>query len=371
MGVSLRSWRRLDARARSITLIIALFAIGGLAYLVISNWLWSDVSTDDAYVGADVAQVSTRVGGAVAAILSSDTHSVLRGQVLVRLDDADARVDLEQAKADLARAVQAYRKTAAHNATLQAAVATKVSNVRQSEAELKESAIEAERTLLRAGRRTRLVALDAISQEEYATSVSAKDHAQAAMSAASAAVAHARAEQAGAEAELSENRTLLEGTTVSTWPQVASAVAALRRSRLNLARTIITAPISGVVARRRVQVGQQLTPGDVLLSIVPVDRLYVDANFKEGQVGRIRVGQRVTLTSDVYGPAVVYHGLVEGVGGGTGAAFALLPAQNATGNWIKVVQRLPVRVSLTPIELRQHPLRVGLSMKATIHVSGE
>ncbi len=159
---------------------------------------------------------------------------------------------------------------------------------------------------------------------------------------------------------------MIKGVSVDTHPETVASRAALNKARLDLSRTVIRAPIDGIVDQRKAQVGQSVQPGQSLMTVAPIAQAYVDANFKEGQLGEVHVGQSVELTSDLYGGKLVFHGKVAGMGGGTGAAFAVIPAQNATGNWIKVVQRVPVRITLDPREMAAHPLRVGLSMTATI-----
>jgi membrane fusion protein (multidrug efflux system) len=195
--------------------------------------------------------------------------------------------------------------------------------------------------------------------------------AQANLRQAQAAIAQATASRGAAQESYAANQALIAGTSIDTSPDVAAAKAALDQTRLDLSRTVIRAPIDGVITNRQVQVGQRIAAGNPVMTVVPVGSVYVDANFKEGQLSRVRPGQPATLVSDLYGSKTIYHGKVMGFAGGTGSAFALIPAQNATGNWIKVVQRLPVRIALDPKELAAHPLRVGLSMDATVDVSGK
>jgi membrane fusion protein (multidrug efflux system) len=218
-------------------------------------------------------------------------------------------------------------------------------------------------------RRQMLSASGAVSGEELTTAVNALASAQANRAAAEAELDQASSTRVSAVSDLAANDALVSGTTVETNPEVLSARARLNQARLNLERTIIRSPLDGVVAQRQVQIGQRVAPGEQLMVVVPIAAAYVDANFKEGQLGKVKTGQAVELTSDLYGSGTVYHGRVAGFAGGTGAAFALIPAQNATGNWIKVVQRLPVRVTLDTVELTKHPLRVGLSMEATIDIA--
>jgi len=218
-------------------------------------------------------------------------------------------------------------------------------------------------------RREALSASGAVSGDELTQATNAFATAQANLQSAKAAQAQALAQKSAAVGERSVNKALFEGASVDANPEVAAARAKVEQAELNLQRTRITAPIDGVIARNDVQVGQQVQPGQLLMTIVPISSVYVTANFKEAQLRNVRLGQPAILTADLYGGSVKYHGKVVGIGGGTGAAFSLIPAQNATGNWIKVVQRLPVRIALEPQELQQHPLRVGLSMDADIDVS--
>jgi membrane fusion protein (multidrug efflux system) len=220
-------------------------------------------------------------------------------------------------------------------------------------------------------RREALASSGAVSGEELSTARNAYQTALANLEAAKAADALAVANRKAAEGQYEAQYALTKGASVSTNPDVQTAQAALDAAKLDLERTVVKAPIDGVVARRNVQVGQRVPVGAQLMTVVPMDQVYVDANFKEVQLRQVRIGQDVTLVSDKYGGKVVYHGKVAGLGGGTGSAFALIPAQNATGNWIKVVQRLPVRIRLDPREVHAHPLEVGLSMKVKVHLTGD
>jgi len=297
-------------------------------------------STDDAYVGGNVVQITPQISGTVVAIGADDTQFVKAGQTLVRLDQADARVALDQAEAQLARTVRDVRNLFATTSELEAAVETRRTELAAAQSDL--------------ARRQRLATTGAISGEELQHASDAVKTAQSALLA--------------AEQQLAGNRARVDGTTLKDHPQVRDAAAAVRNAYLTLARTELPAPVAGFVARRNVQLGQRVGPGAPLMSVVPLDQVWVDANFKEPQLTRMRMGQPVTLTADLYGSHVVYHGRVEGFGAGTGAAFSLLPAQNATGNWIKIVQRVPVRIALEPREIAAHPLQIGLSMKAEVDV---
>jgi membrane fusion protein (multidrug efflux system) len=286
-----------SSRRKSLFMGLAatIVALGGGAYAYDALVASRHVTTDNAYVGADVAQVTPLIGGPVLEVLVQDTQSVSRGEVLVRLDDTDARLALASAEARLSAA----------------------------EAEIQKAQIDLRR-------RESLGASGSVSQDELTAARNALNVANA---------------------------------------NLRIARAARDQAQVDLERTVIRAPVDGVISRRQVQVGQRVQPGAMLMVVTPIQDVYVDANFKESQLARVRPGQPVTLVSELYGEHVEYHGRVVGFSGGTGAAFALVPAQNATGNWIRVVQRLPVRIALDPEQLAEHPLRVGLSMEVDIDVS--
>jgi membrane fusion protein, multidrug efflux system len=311
--------------------------------------------TDDAYVQGNVVQVTPQVAGTVVSVNADDTDFVRAGEALVALDRADAEVALAQAQAALAQTVREVRTMYESNATWAA-------NIAQREAEVGRARSELARAEDDVARRSQLMASGAVSGEEM-------NHAQSAVANARAAVAAAEAARAAARQSLATNQSLTEGTSIEHHPSVERAAARVREAYLAYARTVLPAPVSGYVAKRTVQVGQRVAAGAPLMAIIPLEQVWVDANFKEVQLSHMRIGQPVTLTADAYGSAVVFHGKVAGLGVGTGAAFALLPAQNATGNWIKVVQRVPVRIALDPAELAAHPLRVGLSMQAEVDVT--
>ena len=273
----------------------------------------------------------------------------------MRLDTADAQVALDQAEAQLAQTVRETRTLYANNASYSAQVALR-------EAELARAASEVQRAADDVNRRAPLIASGAVGKEEFA-------HTGAQLAAARSAQAAAQSALAAARESLLSNQSLTDNTSVASHPGVQKAAARLREAYLALHRAELPAPLDGVVARRSVQIGQRVAAGTPLMAVVALDKLWVDANFKEAQLKNLRLGQPATLTSDVYGQKVVFHGRISGLGAGTGAAFALLPAQNATGNWIKVVQRVPVRITLDAKELAAHPLRVGLSMEVEVDVA--
>jgi membrane fusion protein (multidrug efflux system) len=295
-------------------------------------------STDDGYVSGNLVQLTPEVSGTVIAVNADDTQIVHQGAPVITLDAADAKVALADAEANLARAVRQVSSLYVNNAYFAATVAQRRSDLTRAQADLK--------------RRLAIAETGAVSGEDIA-------HARDAVSAAQAALDAVRQQSEA-------NHALTDRTSIAQHPNVQAAAAKVRNAWLAYARNTLPAPVTGYVARRSVQVGQRVAPGTPLMAIVPLDGVWVDANFKEVQLAHMRIGQPVTLTADAYGSKVKYHGYVEGFSAGTGAAFAVLPAQNATGNWIKVVQRLPVRIRLDRRELAAHPLRIGLSMETKV-----
>jgi membrane fusion protein (multidrug efflux system) len=342
--------------------------IGGAFFAYDALVLSRHVTTDNAYVGADIAQVTPLIGGPVEAVLVNDTQVVRRGDVLVRLDDTDQRIALARARANLVDTERRVRGLADTNAGLTAQIAARVADQARAAAQLAAARGDLEKARIDLTRRQDLAASGSVSGEELTTAQNAFTTATANVKAAEAALALAGANRAAALGSERANSVMIEDPSVEANPEVRAARAELDQAQVNLDRTVLRAPVDGVVSSRDVQVGQRVQAGAALMVVVPIARAYVDANFKEVQLARVRPGQPVTLTSDLYGGGVTYHGHVVGFSGGTGAAFAVVPAQNATGNWIKVVQRLPVRIALDPRELAAHPLRVGLSMTADIDV---
>jgi membrane fusion protein (multidrug efflux system) len=344
--------------------LIAGVGYGGWYALVGSH----HVSTDNAYVGADTAQVTPMVSGQVAQVLVSDAQTVKQGDVLVRIDDSDACIALADAEAALAKARRQFGQTSATGTSLNAQIAARDQAIASAKAELFAAQAAFQKASIDLDRRKKLAPSGAVSADELTSAVNSYAAAKGSVDTARAAVSQAIAARGSAQGDFAANQALIQGTTVSTSPDVQAAQAKVDQARLDLSRTVIRAPVDGVITGRAVQVGQRLAPGAAIMKVVPVQQLYVDANFKEGQLAHVKPGQKVTVTSDLYGSGVIYHGTVVGFSGGTGSAFALIPAQNATGNWIKIVQRLPVRIALDPKELAQHPLRVGLSMNADIDI---
>jgi membrane fusion protein (multidrug efflux system) len=329
-------------RGRWLLIAAAAFVLAGLlwwAYWYFYARYYQD--TDDAYVAGDLVNVMSQVSGTVVSIGADETDFVQGGQELVRLDSSDAEIALRDSEARLARVVRQTRTVFANRDQLEAVVAQRRADLSKAQSDL--------------DRRKDLTKSGAVSAEELS-------HAQDALSA-------ARDGLVAAEKNLAASAALTGQTGVPDNPDVQAAATDVERSYLALRRTSIHAPVSGYVAKRAVQLGERVAPGgQPLLSIVPLERLRIEANFKEVQLSQMRIGQPVRIIADLYGGHVEYHGTVAGLGLGTGAAFALLPAQNATGNWIKVVQRVPVRIALDPRELAAHPLRVGLSTRAQVDV---
>ncbi|PZX32198.1 Multidrug resistance protein A [Cupriavidus phytorum] len=331
-------------RKRMLLSLSAAIVVAGIGYGVYWGlYARHFESTDDAYVAGNVVQVTPLVAGTVVSISADDTQLVTAGQPLIQLDRADTQVALEQAEAQLAQAVREVRTLYVNNGSLAANVALREADVAKARDDLR--------------RRQAIAGSGAVSNEEIS-------HAQAALKGAESALLAARE-------QLASNQVLTDQTTVENHPNVQRAAANLRSAYLSFARSALPAPVTGYVAKRSVQVGQRVAAGAPLMAVVPLDQVWVDANFKEVQITHMRIGQPVTLEADVYGSKVEYRGKVAGFSAGTGSAFSLLPAQNATGNWIKVVQRLPVRIALDPQQLKDHPLRVGLSMTVKVDVRRE
>ncbi|KQX87006.1 efflux RND transporter periplasmic adaptor subunit [Variovorax sp. Root473] len=343
-------------RRRALTVLTAVVLVAGggwglYEWLVASHY----ENTDNAYVQGNVIQITPQIGGTVMAIGADDTDFVKAGQPLVQLDPADAKVALEQAEAALAQAVRQVRTLYANNGSLAAQVTLRQSDIAKAQSDIAKAQDDLQR-------RRALSGNGAVSKEEL-------NHAETQLANAKSALAAAQAGVVAAREALASNQSLTEGTSVAQHPSVLAAAAKVREAYLATQRVAMPAPVDGYVAKRTVQLGQRVAAGTPMMSIVPLHQLWVDANFKEVQLRNIRIDQPVKLTADVYGKKVEYTGKVAGLGVGTGAAFALLPAQNATGNWIKVVQRVPVRIALDPEQLKANPLRIGLSMDAEIDIT--
>lgn len=358
-------------RKKALSIVALILIIAAVAYAVWTLFFNHSVSTENAYVGAETASITSMVSGQVSDVMVSDTQQVKKGDLLVRVNERDAEIALAQAQAELMKAQRQYKQTQANSSALNSQVFVSDDGIHSAEAQVAKAQAELNKAQNDLARRSQLSASGAISKEELSTAQSAVNNAQAGLDLAKAGLAQAQSSQKAAQSTLAANEALIRGSNETSTPDVLIAQARLKQAILDLERTEIKAPFDGVIARRNIQVGQRVAPGTVLMMLVPISKLYVDANFKESQLAKVKAGQKAVLTSDLYGDEVEFHGTVVGFSGGTGSAFALIPAQNATGNWIKVVQRLPVRIALNPKELAEHPLRVGLSMEAKINLASK
>ena len=336
--------KRPGKRKQMIALLaLALFGAGAAYATYYFGYGRYHEDTDDAYVSGNLVQLTPQVTGTVIAVNADDTQIVKAGEPVVTLDAADAKVALDNAEALLGKTVRQVSSLYVENQFYAATIAQRESDLARARDDLQ--------------RRQAVAGTGAVSAEDIAHARDAVDAARAALDA--------------ARQQAEANHALTDRTSIEQHPDVQAAASKVRDAYLNYARNTLPAPVTGYVARRSVQVGQRVAPGTPLMAIVPLDGVWVDANFKEVQLQHMRIGQPVTLTADVYGSSVTYHGRVEGFSAGTGSAFATLPAQNATGNWIKIVQRLPVRIQLDPHELAEHPLRIGLSMQVDAETSDQ
>lgn len=359
---NLRRKKLLQIVGLAALLIGAVFALWHLFFRVES------VETDNAYTAVEVAQITPLVSGPVKQVQVVDSQVVHEGDVLVVLDDTDAQISLRQAAATLAQTKRQIRQLMANDVHLSGQVDISSAEGLVAKANLARARAALDKALIDAKRRRSLVVAGAVSQQDLTDAETRLREAEAAFKQAEARIDAAKAANIAARGARQANAALIADSTVENHPDVLAASARLEQARVDRTRTVIRAPVGGVVAQRAVEVGQHVQAGVRLMSIVPLTQIHVDANFKESQLRSVRRGQRVQLTSDLYGDDVIYDGEIEGVAGGSGSAFAAIPAQNATGNWIKVVQRLPVRIRLKPEQLKKHPLRVGLSMRARVYL---
>ena len=331
-------------RRKTLLILLLVFVLIGLIWFLLWTFVFSTrETTDNAYVGGNQVAISAQVPGTVVAILADDTQHVDAGQILVKLDSTDASVRLSQARSALAQAVRQVRQQTDSASGSDAAVAARQIDLKKAEADLK--------------RRLPLIAQQAEAPETIQHLRDAVDQARAALT--------------SAQAQASAEHASIEGTDTANNPAVLQARANFRAAWVAAQRNAIYAPVSGYVAQRSVQLGNSVQAGQQLMTVLPLHDLWIDANFKESQLRHIRIGQPAKIETDMYGSNVEYHGKVIGLGAGTGSVFSLLPAQNATGNWIKVVQRVPVRIALDNQELDKHPLRIGLSSDVTINITDD
>ncbi|MDY1549751.1 HlyD family efflux transporter periplasmic adaptor subunit [Luteibacter sahnii] len=320
-----------------LVVVIVLAAIAWTVWYVVDGRWYED--TDDAYVNGNVVQITPQIAATVLSITADDGDLVHQGDVLVKLDDADARIQVESARAELANTVRRVRGLYNNVSSAQADVAVRQTAVDRARADY--------------NRRRDLAKTGAISAEELSHALDTLTSAESSL--------------ASAKQSYSTSKVLVDDTVVASHPDVRAAAAKLRNAMLEEARTSILAPVDGYVAKRSVQLGQRVQPGAALMAVVPLHEVWVDANFKETQMQHMRIGQPVDVTADVYGDSITYKAKIRSLGIGSGSAFSILPAQNATGNWIKIVQRVPVRVVFTdPKQLDDKPLRLGLSTKVTV-----
>ena len=350
-----------STRQKGLTVIAGAVLIGALSY---SAWQWFNArnieSTDNAYVMGNVVQITPQIAGTVVAIRVDEADRVNSGQVLIKMDPSDTKLAFDQAAEQLAQSTREVSALLINNNVLEEQVKIKQSELERVQHELQKSQDDL-------SRRTLVASIGGVGKEEL-------EHASKQVEVSKNLLSSAQAALQSAKDQLLANRTLTQSATLADHPTLKRAASKLSEAALATQRSQLVSPIDGHVAKRFVQLGQRVSPGTPLMTLVNLDQLWVEANFKEVQLRNIRIGQEVELTADVYGSQVVYHGKVLGLGSGTGAAFSLLPAQNATGNWIKIVQRVPVRIALDPKELKQNPLRSGLSMDVGVHTqdkSGE
>ncbi len=327
-----------NQRLLILAALVAISIVAYTAYYFLHSRFFEE--TDDAYVASDVVQITSEVAGTITSVHVDNTQQVERGQLLIELDKSDAEIAVASAEAELARTVRSVRGLFSKSSGLRSVINARKIALHSANEDLQ--------------RRLKVAAEGGVSAEELQHS---RDQ-----------VAQLEASLATSTEELETNNAQVENTTVANHPQVLAAAANLRQAALALKRTRITAPVSGAVARRNVELGTRIAAGTPLFAVVPMENAWVDANFKEVQLEHMRVGQPVEVHSDLYGKDVKYHGKIAGLGAGSGSAFALLPPQNASGNWIKIVQRVPVRIALDPKELAKYPLRLGLSMKAEVDI---
>ncbi len=355
-------------RRKALSLLAVVFgiiAVGGfLWWFFIGQW---QEDTDNAYVAGNIVQVTPQTSGTVVAVNVNNTDRVQQGQVLAQLDETDARVALDSAEAALADAVRSVRGLYANTSQSDAGTAQARADLNRARHQAEQAAAQHQNALDEYNRLANLRQQKFVSVETLNQAQTTLQAAEASLQAANAAVTSAQAALQKAQAQQAGASGQTENTSIASHPKVQAAAAQVRQAFLALERTHILAPASGDIAQRAVQVGARVVPGSALMAIIPPEQMWVDANFKETQLADVRIGQPVKLTADLYGSDVAYHGKIAGFAAGTGSAFALLPAQNASGNWIKIVQRVPVRIELDPQELQAHPLRIGLSMRAQIN----
>ena len=347
--------------------VLAIVAVGGY---FLYNYLETNASryvkTDNAYAAAELAQITPKIGGTITELNVIDTQYVHQGDLIAKLGDSDQKLAILEAEAQLQMAQRKITGQMASDKQFAAQIDARDADIKTASEHIIAANIDLAKTKIDLQRRQNLIGAGAVSGDELTNAKHAYDTSRYNLALAQAALEQAKANKMAAIGTRTSNAASFANSTLSDNPEVLLAKTRLQQARNNQDDTNIYAPISGVIARRQVQIGQKVQAGASLMEIVPVDQIHIDANFKEVQLRDVRLGQKVEVTSDLYGEKVVYHGTVAGFSGGTGSAFSLIPAQNASGNWIKVVQRLPVRINIDPKDLAKNPLKVGLSMKVTI-----
>lgn len=356
-------------RKRSFAAFLSALAVVGCASEIWTVYFAADVeTTDNAYTNVEVVQITPLVSASVARVRVNNSQQVRAGDVLVELDDTDLRLAAQEAEAAFVQAQRKFKQLEANDESLAGQEQARLADEATAQADMARAQADLDKALKDQDRTRKLSAGGWATAEKLDETETVVKQSRAAIAQAQARIAQARAAQTVAAGARRANRVLIDDAFLEKNPEVAAARAKLEQAQLDLSRATIRAPVDGVIDQRKVAIGQRLQAGTPIMTLVPIQSMYVDANFKEGQLSRVMPGQSATLISDLYGPDVVYHGRVVGFAGGTGSAFAAIPAQNATGNWIKVVQRLPVRIALNADELSAHPLRVGLSMRTTIDI---
>ena len=347
--------------------VLAVVAVGGY---FLYNYLETNASryvkTDNAYAAAELAQITPKISGTITELNVIDTQYVHQGDLIAKLGDSDQKLAIQEAEAQLQMAMRKVTGQMASDKQFSAQIDARDADIKAASERIVAANIDLQKTKVDLQRRQNLIGAGAVSGDELTNAKHAYDASIYNLALAKASLEQAKANKLAAIGTRNSNAASFANSTISDNPEVLLAKTRLQQARNNQDDTNIYAPISGVIARRQVQIGQKVQAGASLMEIVPVDQIHIDANFKEVQLRDVRLGQKVEVTSDLYGEKVVYHGTVAGFSGGTGSAFSLIPAQNASGNWIKVVQRLPVRINIDAKDLTKNPLKVGLSMKVKI-----
>ncbi len=347
--------------------VLAIVAVGGyFLYHYLETNASRYVKTDNAYAAAELAQITPKISGTITELNVIDTQYVHQGDLIAKLGDSDQKLSILEAEAQLQMATRKITGQMASDKQFAAQIDARDADIKSASEHIIAANIDLQKTKIDLQRRQNLIGAGAVSGDELTNAKHAYDASRYNLELAKAALEQAKANKLAAIGSRNSNAASFANSSIGENPEVLLAKTRLQQARNDQDDTNIYAPISGVIAKRQVQIGQKVQAGATLMEIVPVDQIHIDANFKEVQLRDVKLGQKVEITSDLYGEKVVYHGTVAGFSGGTGSAFSLIPAQNASGNWIKVIQRLPVRINIDPKDLAKNPLKVGLSMKVTI-----